>query len=66
MDGSKLAGAGLATRDAPSTRACRRPSPGTATNPDWVDGARSGDWDSYYARQYGARLAAGRAVDEAA
>jgi dTDP-glucose 4,6-dehydratase len=34
-------------------------------NPDWVASARSGDWDSYYARQYGDRLAAGRAVDEA-
>jgi hypothetical protein len=31
-------------------------------NPAWVAGARSGDWDSYYARQYGERLAAGRAV----
>ncbi len=34
-------------------------------NPEWVASARSGDWDSYYARQYGERLAAGRAVDEA-
>ena len=25
--------------------------------------AKSGDWDAYYARQYGDRLAAGRAVD---
>jgi len=33
-------------------------------HPDWVASARSGDWDSYYQRQYGARLAAGRAVDE--
>ena len=32
---------------------------------DWVAAARSGDWDAYYARQYGDRLAAGQAVSEA-
>ena len=35
---------------------------------DWVSAARSGDWDAYYARQYGARLAAarpGEAADDA-
>jgi dTDP-glucose 4,6-dehydratase len=31
-------------------------------HPEWVTAARSGDWDAYYTRQYGARLAAGRAV----
>ncbi len=30
----------------------------------WVAAARSGDWSTYYARQYGERLAAGRPVDE--
>jgi dTDP-glucose 4,6-dehydratase len=34
-------------------------------HPDWVASARSGDWDAYYERQYGARLAAGQAVDGA-
>lgn len=32
-------------------------------NAAWIASAKSGDWDSYYARQYGDRLAAGRAVD---
>jgi dTDP-glucose 4,6-dehydratase len=32
-------------------------------HPDWVAGARSGDWDAYYRRQYGERLAAGRPVE---
>ena len=32
---------------------------------DWVAAARSGDWDAYYQRQYGDRLAAGQAVIEA-
>ncbi len=32
-------------------------------HPDWIASAKSGDWDAYYARQYGDRLAAGRAVD---
>jgi dTDP-glucose 4,6-dehydratase len=31
-------------------------------NPAWVASARSGDWDSYYERQYGDRLEAGREV----
>ncbi len=32
-------------------------------HPGWVEGARSGDWDGYYRRQYADRLAAGRPVD---
>ena len=61
MDGSKLAALGWAPavdfeRGLPDTVAWYR------THPDWVAGARSGDWDSYYARQYGDRLAAGRSV----
>ncbi len=64
MDGSKLAALGWAPRVSfddglPATVAWYR------DNPAWVASARSGDWDSYYARQYGDRLAAGRAVDEA-
>jgi dTDP-glucose 4,6-dehydratase len=64
MDGSKLAALGWrATEDfdrgLPATVAWYR------ANPDWVASTRSGDWHGYYERQYGARLAAGRAVDEA-
>jgi dTDP-glucose 4,6-dehydratase len=64
MDGSRLAALGwrpqvLFERGLPDTVAWYR------DHPDWVASARSGDWDSYYERQYGARLAAGRAVDGA-
>jgi dTDP-glucose 4,6-dehydratase len=31
-------------------------------NETWWRAAKSGDWDAYYERQYGSRLAAGRAV----
>jgi dTDP-glucose 4,6-dehydratase len=31
-------------------------------NERWWRAARSGDWDAYYERQYGTRLAAGRAI----
>lgn len=34
-------------------------------HPDWVDQARTADWDAYYARQYAERLAKGMAVDGA-
>ena len=62
MDGSKLAALGWAPKVAfdhglPSTVAWYR------ANADWTASAKSGDWDAYYARQYGDRLAAGRAVD---
>ncbi len=61
MDGKKLAALGWQPRvtfdeGLPATVAWYR------DHPDWVASARSGDWDSYYARQYGDRLAAGRAV----
>ncbi len=61
MDGEKLAALGWQPRMAfdeglPATVAWYR------DHPDWVASARSGDWDSYYARQYGDRLAAGRAI----
>ena len=64
MDASKLATLGWRARvtfedGLPETVAWYR------DHPDWVASGRSGDWDSYYARQYGDRLAAGQTVDEA-
>jgi dTDP-glucose 4,6-dehydratase len=64
MDGAKLAGLGWRPSVAfeeglPATVAWYREHPG------WVAEARTADWDAYYARQYGERLAGGRAVDEA-
>jgi len=62
MDGAKVAALGWAPavpfdEGLPDTVAWYR------DHPDWVATARSGEWDAYYARQYGARLAAGRAID---
>jgi dTDP-glucose 4,6-dehydratase len=62
MDGSKAAAIGWRARVAferglPDTVAWYR------EHADWVAAARSGDWDAYYARQYGDRLAAGTTVD---
>ena len=64
MDGSKAAAMGWRAQvtfeqGLPETVAWYR------EHADWVSAARSGDWDAYYARQYGARLAAGEAVGEA-
>ena len=58
MDGSKLAGARLAPDDGVRRRAWRRRSTGIVANEAWWRAARSGDWDAYYERQYGARLRA--------
>ena len=63
MDGSKLAALGWAPRsrfdDGPAGDGRLVPRRTRTGSP-----ARSrGDWDAYYARQYGDRLAAGRAVD---
>jgi dTDP-glucose 4,6-dehydratase len=62
MDGSKLASLGWRPQTSfevglPATVAWYR------EHADWVSSAKSGDWDAYYARQYGDRLAAGQAVD---
>lgn len=62
MDGARLAALGwrpsVAFEDGlPATVAWYR------DHAAWVAAAKSGDWDAYYARQYGDRLAAGRAVD---
>jgi dTDP-glucose 4,6-dehydratase len=62
MDGSKLAGLGWAPA-VPFERGLGEAVAWYRDNPDWVASARSGDWDAYYARQYGDRLAAGRAVE---
>ena len=64
MDGSKAAALGWRAQVAfeqglPETVAWYR------DHADWVAAARSGDWDAYYERQYGDRLAAGQAVSEA-
>ncbi len=64
MDGSKAAALGWRAlvpfeEGLPTTVAWYR------DHPEWVAAARSGDWDAYYARQYGGRLAAGVTVDEA-
>jgi len=65
MDGSKLAALGWAPRVSfdeglPATVAWYR------AHAEWIASAKSGDWDAYYARQYGDRLAAGHAVDRSA
>jgi dTDP-glucose 4,6-dehydratase len=62
MDGSKLAALGWRPEvpfetGLPATVAWYR------DNPAWITSAKTGDWDAYYARQYGDRLAAGQAVD---
>jgi len=63
MDGAKLAALGWTPRvdfeeGLPATVAWYR------AHADWVEGAKRGDWDSYYARQYADRLARGQAVTE--
>ena len=61
LDGSKLAAIGWTNRTSFEDGL-------TATidwfraNERWWRAARSGDWDAYYERQYGTRLAAGQAV----
>ncbi len=65
MDSSRTAALGWRPRVAfedglPATVAWYR------EHPDWVESARSGDWDAYYERQYGARLAEGKAVEPGA
>ena len=40
-----------------SRRGCRRPIDWFAANEEWWRAVRSGEWDAYYERQYGRRLA---------
>ena len=57
-DGRLEAGrARLASRGRPSTTGWRGPSTGSSRTSDWWRGDASGDWDAYYERQYGWRLA---------
>lgn len=61
MDGAKTAALGWRptvpfTEGLPATVAWYR------DHPDWVATAKTADWDDYYRRQYGERIAAGRAV----
>jgi dTDP-glucose 4,6-dehydratase len=63
LDGSKLAALGWRNRISFVE--------GLATTVDWYRAnepwwraARSGDWDGYYERQYGSRLANGQAIAE--
>jgi dTDP-glucose 4,6-dehydratase len=65
LDGSKLAALGWKNRTAFAD--------GLATTIDWFRdnepwwrAAKSGDWDAYYERQYGSRLAHGEAVADVA
>jgi dTDP-glucose 4,6-dehydratase len=64
MDGGKLAALGWRPgvsfdEGLPATVAWYR------DHAAWVAQSRTADWDAYYVRQYGERLAAGLAVDEA-
>ena len=63
MDGSKLAALGLAAAGAPSRRACPRRSPGTATTRSGSRAPGAATGTATTQRQYGDRLAAGRAVE---
>ncbi len=61
MDGSKLAALGWRPRTT-FEHGLEATVSWYRDHAAWVAGARSGDWDAYYARQYGQRLTAGRAV----
>ena len=65
----------LAHRDGPVARTAHHDTfeDGLAATIDWFRAneawwraAKSGDWDAYYERQYGSRLAAGRAAAQPA
>ena len=60
MDGSKLAALGWEPRDDVRGRPGPRRSTGIVANEAWWRATRSGDWDAYYERQYGRRLATAR------
>jgi dTDP-glucose 4,6-dehydratase len=62
MDGSRLTALGWRPR-VPFEAGLAETVAWYRDHADWVASARSGDWDAYYERQYGARLAAGQAVE---
>src|SRR6476469_7096902 len=57
LDGSKLAGLGWRNRT-PFADGLAATVDWFVANEPWWRAAKSGDWDAYYERQYGARLAA--------
>lgn len=61
MDGSKLAALGWRNRIG-FEDGLRRTVDWFRANEAWWRARRSGDWEAYYARQYGERLAAGRPI----
>ena len=61
MDGTKLAALGWRPRT-PFAEGLAATVAWYAANDAWWRAARSGDWHAYYERQYGARLAGGRAA----
>jgi dTDP-glucose 4,6-dehydratase len=61
MDGSKLATLGWRPRT-PFDRGLAETIDWFVANEAWWRAIRSGDWDAYYDRQYGARLAGSRAA----
>jgi dTDP-glucose 4,6-dehydratase len=63
LDGSKLAALGWRNRTAFDEGLAATIDWFLANEP-WWRAAKSGDWDAYYERQYGSRLAHGRAVAE--
>jgi dTDP-glucose 4,6-dehydratase len=63
MDGGKLAALGWRPR-VPFERGLPETVAWYRDHDAWVAAARSGDWDDYYQRQYGQRLAAGLAVED--
>jgi len=56
MDGSKLAALGW-TNKVPFEQGLATTVEWYQKNQDWWRSIKSGDWDAYYNRQYGARLA---------
>ena len=62
MDGSKLAALGWRNR-VPFDEGIVTTVDWFTANDTWWRGVRSGEWDAYYARQYGARLAGSTAAE---
>jgi dTDP-glucose 4,6-dehydratase len=65
MDGSKLHALGWRNRTS-FDQGLAATVDWFAAHESWWSAVKSGDWDAYYERQYGSRLASGQAVAEAA